>query len=465
MIPVTEYAGKSVALFGLARSGLSAGKVLAEGGARVLAWDDNEDRRRQAAEAGLTVENLYEIDWHEPAGFVLSPGVPLTHPKPPALAALANEAGCPIIGDVELFAKAVTGLGEGKIVAITGTNGKSTTTALIGHVLKHCGQKTSVGGNIGIPVLELERVGKHGVYVLEVSSYQIDLSPSLAADVAVLLNITPDHLDRHGGMDGYVAVKKRLLTQQHAGQAAVVGVDDEPTSAIFEALSREPGRKVVPISAGRQAPGGVYVIDGILYDDLGGEAREVLDLRNHQRLPGMHNWQNAAAAFATARLLGHADTAIAKAMETFPGLAHRIETIATIDGIRFINDSKATNADATARALVCFEDIYWILGGLAKDGGIDSLTPYFDRVRRAYLIGEAAEKFRMTLDGKLPYALCGTLDVAVRAAATDARTDGAENPVVLLSPACASFDQFKDFEDRGNAFRRIVEDMEKGGHA
>ena len=190
-----------------------------------------------------------------------------------------------------------------------------------------------------------------------------------------------------------------------------------------------------------------------------------MDLRNHQRLPGVHNWQNAAAAFATARLLGHADVAIAKAMETFPGLAHRIETIATIDGTRFINDSKATNADATARALVCFDNIYWILGGLAKDGGIDSLEPFFGRVRRAYLIGEAAEKFRLTLDGKLPYALCGTLDVAVHAAASDARTDGTENPVVLLSPACASFDQFKDFEDRGNAFRGIVEAMEKGGQA
>ena len=456
MIPVTEYAGKSVAVFGLARSGLSAAKALAAGGAHVLAWDDNEERRGKAKEAGLAVENLYELDWHKPAGFVLTPGVPLTHPKPHPLAAKAREAGCPIFGDVELFAKAVTALGDGKIVAITGTNGKSTTTALIGHVLQECGRRTSVGGNIGIPVLELETVGKNGAYVLEISSYQIDLAPSLAADIAVLLNITPDHLDRHGGMDGYVAVKKRLLTQQRPGQAAVIGVDDAPTSAIFEALKKEPGRRIIPISVGREAKGGVYVIGGSLYDDLGGKAERVMDLRKLDRLPGVHNWQNAAAAFATARLLGHDAASIAKAMASFPGLAHRIETIAVIDGVRFVNDSKGTNADATARALACFENIYWILGGLAKDGGIESLEPYFGRVCHAYLIGEAAEVFRLTLDGKVPYAMCGTLDVAVTAAAGDARRDGAKDPVVLLSPACASFDQFKDFEDRGEAFRRIV---------
>jgi len=447
-----------VALFGLARSGLSAGRALTAGGAHVLAWDDNEDRRRQAAEAGLTVENLYDIDWHEPAGFVLSPGVPLTHPRPHPLAARAREAGCPIIGDVELFANAVSRLGGGKIVAVTGTNGKSTTTALIWHVLKASGQSEAVGGNIGIPALELEQVGKDGAYVLEVSSYQIDLAPSLAADVAVLLNITPDHLDRHGGMDGYVAVKKRLLTQQRPDQAAVIGVDDAPTNAIFEAL-RGQGRRIVPISAGHEAEGGVYVIDGILYDDLGGQAVQAMDLRNHQRLPGSHNWQNAAAAFATARLLGHPAPAIATAMESFPGLAHRIETIATIDGIRFVNDSKATNADAAARALACFDNIYWILGGLAKDGGIDTLQPYFGRVHRAYLIGEAMDAFGAALDGEVPYAKCGTLDIAVDSAFTDARLDAAPEAVVLLSPACASFDQFKDFEDRGEAFRRIVQTL------
>jgi UDP-N-acetylmuramoylalanine--D-glutamate ligase len=459
MIPVTEYAGKSVAVFGLARSGLSTAKALAAGGAHVLAWDDDEERRIKAKDAGLAVENLYEIDWHKPAGFVLTPGVPLTHPKPHPLAAEALAAGCPIFGDVELFANAVTAMGEGRIVAITGTNGKSTTTALIGHVLRECGRPTEVGGNIGVPVLELETVGKDGVYVLEISSYQIDLAPSLAADIAVLLNITPDHLDRHGGMDGYIAVKKRLLTQQRSGQAAVIGVDDAPTSAIFEALRKEPGRRLIPISVGRNAAGGVYVLDGILFDDLGGQAARAMDLRALDHLPGIHNWQNAAAAFATARLLGHDDAAIAEAMATFPGLAHRIETVATIGGVRFVNDSKGTNAEATARALVCFENIYWILGGVAKDGGIEPLEPYFARVRHAYLIGEAAGAFRLTLDGKVPYAMCGTLDVAVTAAAADAKRDGLKDPVVLLSPASASFDQYKDFEDRGDSFRRIVEKL------
>ncbi len=462
MIPVTEYSGKPVAVFGLARSGLSAAKALAAGGAEVLAWDDDEDRRRHLVQAGIPPTNLYDIDWHKPVAFVLSPGVPLTHPKPHALAAKAKEAGCPIIGDVELFANAVARIGEGRIVAVTGTNGKSTTTALIGHVVEACGRDVRVGGNIGVPALELKLVDRGGVYAIEVSSYQIDLAPHLAADVAVLLNITPDHLDRHGGMEGYVAVKKRLLTQQHAGQAAVIGIDDAPTSAIYEALRNEPGRRIVPVSVGQKTAGGVYVIDGVLFDDIDGSATRAADLAHYHRLPGVHNWQNAAAAFATARLLGFAGSDIANAMLTFPGLAHRLELIATIDDVRFINDSKATNADAAAKALACFQNIYWIAGGLAKEGGIDSLAPFFPHIRRAYLIGEAADVFGATLDGRVPYAKCGTLDVAVHAAAVDARTDGKRDPVVLLSPACASFDQFRDFEERGEVFRKIVGDLERG---
>lgn len=463
MIPVSHYSGRAVAVFGLARSGLAAARALAAGGAKPVLWDDDQGRRDLACDSGFLVVAPRDIDWNETAALVLSPGIPLTHPKPHPVVTMARAGGCPVIGDVELFQQAVKAQGGGRIVAITGTNGKSTTTALIGHILEACGTPSAVGGNIGTPALDLDLLGPDGVYSLEISSYQIDLSPSLDADIAVLLNITPDHLDRHGGMDGYVAVKKRLLTQQSRGKPSVIGVDDTATRSIYEELNSMPERRVAPISAVRVAPKGVYALDGVLHDDLDGKNARIADLKTMERLPGQHNWQNAAAAFAAARLIGIAPDRIAAALKTFPGLAHRIEHVAEILGVRFINDSKATNADAAARALACYDEIYWIAGGKAKDGGIDSLDAFFPRIRRAYLIGEAARDFAAALEGKANWEISGDLASAVQAAFQDAKKEGRDAPVVLLSPACASFDQFRDFEERGDAFRRAVAALQPGG--
>jgi len=312
----------------------------------------------------------------------------------------------------------------------------------------------AVGGNIGTPVLTLAALGADGIYVLEMSSYQLDLTETLAFDVAVLLNITPDHLDRHGGMEGYVAAKERIFAGQTARQAAVIGLDDDICKSIAEKL-RVSGHRIVPISAEHAAPGGVYVVGARLIDDVDHQQTAALDLDALPRLPGRHNWQNAAAAFAAARCLGVAADVAARGITSFPGLAHRQELIATIDGVRYVNDSKATNADATAKALVCYDDILWIAGGVAKEGGIAGLAPYFPRIRHAFLIGEAAPAFAATLSGKVPLTRSGDLATAVR----QARAAAKPGSTVLLSPACASFDQFTDFEARGEAFRRLVEGL------
>jgi UDP-N-acetylmuramoylalanine--D-glutamate ligase len=449
MIPVPQYANRTVAVFGLARSGLSAARALRAGGARVEAWDDSPARRAAAAEFDLT--DPMQTDWRRVAALVLSPGVPLTHPAPHPVVQQAKQAGVPVIGDVELFAGAAL---PARRVGITGTNGKSTTTALIGHVLRAGGRSVAVGGNIGMPVLDLEALGADGIYALEMSSYQIDLAPSLICDVAVLLNITPDHLDRHGTMAGYVAVKRRIFAGQSGHQTAVIGVDDEHCAGIYRELRAAGRQKIVPIAIGRRIEDGISVIEGRLYE--GTTAEPAVDLRDCAALLGAHNWQNAAAAFAVGRALGLSRAEIATGMQSFPGLAHRMERVAEVGGVRFINDSKATNADAAAKALACYAAIYWIAGGKPKEGGIESLDAFHPRIRHAYLIGEAAPLFAATLAGKVDTTIAGTLDRAVQAAYAAARREGMPGAVVLLSPACASFDQFIDFEARGEAFKRHV---------
>jgi UDP-N-acetylmuramoylalanine--D-glutamate ligase len=449
MIDVTRFRNDGVAVLGLARSGLAAAEALQRGGARVLAWDDAPAKRDAAVARGIPVVDLASADLAGVKALVLSPGIPATFPTPHKIATRARSAGIEIIGDIELLALSCR---AARYAGITGTNGKSTTTALLGHILKAAGVRVAVGGNLGIAALLLEALGAEGVYVLEMSSYQLELTKSLAFDVAVLLNITPDHLDRHGGMDGYVAAKERIFAGQSARQAAVVGVDDAICRSVAARLAAA-GRKVIPISAETAVPGGVYVAEGQLIDDSDRTRHRILDLAEAARLPGRHNWQNAAAAFAAARALGVNARDAAQGITSFPGLAHRQELVATIDGVRYINDSKATNADAAAKALACYDDICWIAGGVAKEGGIASLAPYFPRIRHAFLIGEAAPAFAATLADKVPSTHSGDLATALRQAHDAARQGG----TVLLSPACASFDQFTDFEARGDAFRRLVE--------
>jgi UDP-N-acetylmuramoylalanine--D-glutamate ligase len=453
MIEVTAFRDEQVAVLGLARSGLAAAASLQKGGARVLAWDDAAGKRRAAAAAGVPITDLAGRDFAAIKALILSPGIPHRFPKPHPLAERARAAGSEIIGDIELLARTCR---AARYVGITGTNGKSTTTALIGHILRQAGRRVAVGGNLGTPVLALDALGADGLYVLELSSYQLELTESLALEVAVLLNITPDHLDRHGGMAGYVAAKRRVFGARHKARAAVIGIDDEPSRALAAALVAEGGTPVIPISAETRASGGVFVEAGALIDDIEGKAAPVLELAGLARLPGRHNWQNAAAAYAVARRLGLARGEIAASLGSFPGLAHRQELIATIDGVRYVNDSKATNADAAAKALACYDDIYWIAGGLAKEGGIAALAPFFPRIRHAFLIGTAAAAFAETLAGRVPFPRSGELAGAVAAARAAALEAGKPGAVVLLSPACASFDQFSDFEQRGESFRRLV---------
>ncbi|MCG8695342.1 MAG: UDP-N-acetylmuramoyl-L-alanine--D-glutamate ligase [Minwuiales bacterium] len=459
MIVANGFRDRKVAVFGLGRSGLAAARALAAGGAEPLVWDDSAEGRAQASEAGLALADPLTMDWDGVETLVLSPGVPLTHPKPHPVVGKAKAASAEIIGDVEVFMRSTAGIRK---TAITGTNGKSTTTALIGHILKESGRATEIGGNLGTPVLDLKMLDSEGDYVIEMSSYQIDLTPSMIADVAVLLNISPDHLDRHGDMAGYVAVKKRVFSGQSAGDVAVIGIDDSHCAEIWEELRQDGAQSVVPVSVGRALEFGVYVIDGVLHDAAGGAGGAVVDLNEIASLPGRHNWQNAAAAFTAAQALGLQTAVIAAGLRTFPGLAHRMERVDEIDGVVFINDSKATNADAAARALACYDTIYWIAGGQAKSGGIEPLSPYFDRIRHAFLIGEAANAFAATLDGKAPYTISGDLEAAVEDAWRKAKADGLPGAVVLLSPSCASFDQYRNFEIRGDAFRDFVRQLDGG---
>jgi UDP-N-acetylmuramoylalanine--D-glutamate ligase len=453
VIDVFPFAGIPVAVLGLGKSGMVAARALKESGAEVWAWDDSAAKRKEAADEGLNVVDLRSCDWKELTSLVISPGIPHTFPAPHPVAVKAQAASAEIISDIELLARSQR---EASYIGVTGTNGKSTTTALIGHILKAAGRRTAVGGNIGTPALSLEALDSGGIYVLEMSSYQLEITFSITFDVAVLLNISADHLDRHGGMDGYIAAKRRIFHRQTEPRTAVIGVDDEYSRMIRDDLVRQNDQIIVPISSATALPRGVYAVDGGLYDAMGAKPVRVAELDDLPTLPGAHNWQNAAAAYATARTAGIPTDVIVAALKTYPGLPHRQERVGERDGVLFVNDSKATNADAAEKALGCYDHIYWIAGGRAKEGGIESLTPLFSRIRRAYLIGEAADSFARTLEGRVPYALTRNLESAVESAYADAVRDGHKGAVVLLSPACASFDQFRDFEARGDMFRELV---------
>jgi len=450
LIPVTTFAGRSVALFGLGGSGLATALALREGGADVVAFDDNADSVLNAAASGVPTGDLRAADFSAFSALVLAPGVPLTHPVPHWTVEKAKAAGIEIIGDIELFARERRAVApEAPFIAITGTNGKSTTTALIAHLLEVAGWDTQIGGNFGPAILSLAPLAGDRAYVVECSSFQIDLAPTLDPSIGILLNVTEDHLDRHGTMERYAEIKGRLV---RGAQTAIVGVDDPWSAAIADDL----GGSAQRLSVRRPVAQGYYAERGVIHAAADASARRVADLNGIGSLRGAHNWQNAAAAIAAARALGIDEATIVEGLRSFPGLAHRMEEVARIGKVLFVNDSKATNADAAEKALSSFDRIYWIAGGKAKTGGITSLEPYFPKIAKAYLIGVAAEEFAATLDGKVPFEIVGTMEAAVTAAARDAEHDLADLPVVLLSPACASFDQYRNFEKRGDHFRSLV---------
>src|SRR3954447_24625343 len=456
MIPVTSFAGKTVAVFGLGGSGLASCHALRAGGAEVVAGDDSADNLAKAAQAGFVTADLKKISWENVAALILTPGAPLTHPSPHWSVLSARAAGVEVIGDIELFCRERRRHApDAPFVAITGTNGKSTTTALIAHLMRVAGYDTQMGGNIGTAILKLEPPRAGRVHVIEMSSYQIDLAPSLDPSVGILLNISEDHIDRHGTLEHYAAVKARLVTGVQPQGAAVVGVDDGWCRNIADRLDQA-GKRVVRISVKNPLPDGIYVEREIIVHASGGARREIAKLGGIGSLRGLHNAQNAASAAACALATGIGTETLQNGLRSFPGLAHRMEQVGRCGNVLFVNDSKGTNADAAAHALSSFADIFWIAGGKPKLGGITGLTEYFPRIRKAYLIGEAAEEFARTLDGSVPHEISETLAVAVAHAARDAEASGLVDPVVLLSPACASFDQYRNFEIRGAKFRDLV---------
>lgn len=427
MIDVTPFAesleGKPVAVFGLARSGLSTIKALKNAGVHVYAWDDREEARDQAEELGAEVVPLAEDVLSQCACLVLAPGVPLYFPEPHDVVKAARQADIEVICDVEILYRCRAGR---RMVGITGTNGKSTTTAILNHVLESCGLSILCGGNIGVPVLDLDMPGEDCVFVLELSSYQLDLCPTLALDIAVLLNITPDHLDRHGSMEGYIKAKERIFD---GATVKIVGVDDEISAEICKRLG------AVSIS---------------MKDDYGHIS--------NVNLRGEHNKQNMAAAMVVARELLCDVSDVVSAFESYPGLPHRQFLVRQIGNVSYVNDSKATNAEAASKALGSYDNIYWIAGGQAKDGGLEGLDYFVPRIRHAFLIGEAAKEFSVWLEERgVPCTLCGVLETATQTAHNTAQ--GAGKGSVLLSPACASFDQFPSFEVRGETFAKLVEGL------
>ncbi len=456
MIDLSSFKGVSVAVLGLGRSGLSAARALRAGGATVAAWDDSPVTRTKALEDGVPLVDLSAFDWSGCSLLILSPGIPHTYPKPNPIVASAIAADVDVVCDIELLLRAQP---SSNYIGITGTNGKSTTTALMGHIINRAGKRVEIGGNFGIPALDLQALDESAFYVLEMSSYQLELIRPVPFDVAILLNISADHLERHGGMEGYVAAKTTIFDDQTTTQTAVIGVDDTHCQDIYQDLKRAGNQTVVPISTERRVEGGVYVLDGLMIDDVDGGKTGVCDLTTMAGLPGRHNWQNAAAAYATARAIGIILDDIIDGLRSYPGLVHRQEPVEVVDGVAFVNDSKATNAEAATRALACYENVYWIAGGRSKEGGLDGVDAYLKDVRHAYLVGESAEGFARYLEGKVELTVSGEIGDAVTRAYEMAKEQGAGKPIVLLSPACASFDQFVSFEARGDAFKAFVKSL------
>ena len=460
MIPVQGLQDAKVAVLGLGRSGLSAARALRAGGATPICWDDNPAARATAEAEGFDCKSFTQVDHFEDiARLVVSPGIPHLYPTPNPVVALALEAGVPVDNDIGLFFQSFATRDwdsydtPPRVIAVTGSNGKSTTSALIHHVLVEAGRPCQLAGNIGRGVLDLDPAGNGEVVVLELSSYQTDLARSLTPDVAVFTNLSPDHLDRHAGMGGYFAAKRRLFAEGGPDRA-VIGVDEEEGRFLAGQLSQGPtDDRVIRVSVARKLTGPgwqVFARKGFLSEYRKGKQVASIDLRGVTGLPGAHNHQNACAAYAACRTLGLAPKVIEAGFHSFGGLPHRSQTIAEKDGVRFVNDSKATNVDSAAKALAAFKNIRWICGGLEKDGGLGALAEASGNVRKAYVIGREAAHFAMQLS--VEAEVCGTMDVAVARAAAEAEP----GDVVLLAPAAASFDQYDNFERRGEDFAAQV---------
>ena len=457
MIRIPGYEHKRIAVMGLGVAGLPTVRALMASGAHVLAWDDGAESRNKAAAEGIPVVDLLSADWDGIDTLVLSPGIPHTFPKPHPVAERARKADAQIVCDVDLLGRAQP---DAIYVGITGTNGKSTTTALIAHILASAGKTIEVGGNLGPPVLAFAPLGKNGIYVLEMSSYQLERTFSISFDVAVLLNVSPNHIDRHGDLAGYVAAKTRIFAGNRKKKTAVIGADDEETRRVADTLADR--MHIVRVTREKPGPGMVGAEGTRLVDRTGDAPRIVLDLKDAPDLPGRHNAQNAAAAYAATRALGVAPEAIAAAMKTYRSLPHRLERVATVEGVTYVNDSKATSPEATVWALTSYDKVIWIAGGLSKEVGYDALIPYLPKIAHAFLIGKAAGEIAAFL-GKhgIPATASETLERAVPAAHALA-TSAAGARVVLLSPACASFDQYHSFEKRGDDFRAHVKKLGAG---
>jgi UDP-N-acetylmuramoylalanine--D-glutamate ligase len=450
MSTFTPFAGERIAVVGLGRAGLPAAARLAEWGAEVTCWDDGAPARAAAEAAGFALrdpsQGRFDFD-----ALLLSPGIPHLLPKPHPAAVAARAAGAPILCDVDYLFRAVRAAGsQAAFLGITGTNGKSTTTALLHHILTGAGRVSEVGGNLGPAALGLNMLGSEGFYTLEMSSYSLERIASVGFKVGVMLNLSPDHLDRHGSMDGYAAAKTNIFARQTREDFAVLGQDDDLSTGMAAGLTA----RMLPISGYHKVKDGIWAEGRSLRDAAG----EIADLRDAPALPGVHNAQNAAAAAAVALSIGLGRADIAAGLRSFGGLPHRQELVGEIGGVRFINDSKATNADSAARALASYDRVVWIAGGTGKDGGIESLAPQFGRIARAILIGRDGPAFAATLAAHgVAHEVAETLEAALPAAAAAAR--GGAAPVVLLSPAAASWDQFTGFDARGDRFRALVQAM------
>ncbi|KIC30355.1 UDP-N-acetylmuramoyl-L-alanine--D-glutamate ligase [Leisingera sp. ANG-M6] len=456
MIPVKGYEGAKVAVLGLGRSGLTTARALRAGGAEPLCWDDNPAAREAAEAEGFTCRDLHKAGaFDDVAALITSPGIPHLYPKPNPVIRAAMEGGVPVDNDIGLFFRSFADADwqmhdqPPRVVAVTGSNGKSTTVALLHHILQEAGRESQLAGNIGRGVLDIDPPGEGGVVVLELSSYQTELARALTPDVAVFTNLSPDHLDRHGGMGGYFAAKRRLFAEGGPDRA-VIGIDEDEGLFLAGQLSEGMGDdRVIRISAARKLTGPgwqVFARKGFLSEYRKGRQAASIDLREMMGLPGAHNHQNACAAYAAARTLGLAPRLIGEAMASFPGLPHRSQTIAEADGVRYVNDSKATNLDSAVKALSAFRNIRWICGGLEKDGGLDALKGQTGNVQKAYVIGREAAGFALQLD--VEAEVCTTMAAAVERAMAEAQA----GDTVLLAPAAASFDQYDNFEQRGDDF-------------